>query len=435
MTGSTMQYIFCCLLLLQLLGCQPKVYLMPVPVGIEKESSFFSLSEENTDENYLYTLYGTNRVPTGKTKSSVGYSIFPSGKLELGFLVFSVGYEGMSWDDLYRESVKMDREDDLLLSLEYVRPMVEYDKYGRVSSSTEKAAGFFDTINATLKQSFDKDITVYVHGANSNFYRATAQGAQLFHFTGHKSIILTFSWPSAENLLKYKTDVLHAKKTITAFTKMLDILARRTDARNINIIAYSAGAQVVAPGLASLHEIYPELTSEEILQKLRIGEVYFAAPDTAFQPFVERYLNFRDIVGRTTIALNRNDRILLLSALHNGASRLGRPDVKDLTEKEVLIILGALMSADLDVIDVGASKALQVGGGHDYWYNNPWVSSDLLMLLLFNASPEERGLEPAYNDAGAVLFHFPDNYAEIIPGLLWQQKKMMQQIFRQEEEQ
>lgn len=37
----------------------------------------------------------------------------------------------MSWDDLYRESLKMDRDDDLVLSLEYVRPMVGYDKFPR----------------------------------------------------------------------------------------------------------------------------------------------------------------------------------------------------------------------------------------------------------------------------------------------------------------
>lgn len=73
---------------------------MPVPVGMEKESSFFFLSEESADENNLYTLYATNRVSTRKIKNSAGYSIFPSGKLEIGFLVFSVGHEGMSWNEL-----------------------------------------------------------------------------------------------------------------------------------------------------------------------------------------------------------------------------------------------------------------------------------------------------------------------------------------------
>ena len=30
---------------------------------------------------------------------------------------------------------------------------------------------------------------------------------------------------------------------------------------------------------------------------------------------------------------------------------------------------------------------------HDLWYNNPWVNTDVLMLLLFKADPLERGLE------------------------------------------
>ncbi len=419
-------HILFCLLFLLLCGCQPKVYLMPPPAGIETGESFFELSGSAAQENLLHTLYATNRVPIGSADNRTGYSIFPSDKLEIGFLGYSVGYEGMSWDDLYRESLKMDRDDDLLLRKEFVRPMVEYDGNG-MTSDPKEAELFFRMINAALEQSFTHDITVYVHGANSNFYRATAQGAQFFHFTGHNSVILSFAWPSAESLFRYTTDVRHAKKTVATFSRLLEILAFRTAARKINIIAYSAGAQVVAPGLAYLHEIYPRLSSMEIREKLRIGEVYFAAPDTAFKAFVEGYLKFKDIVERTTITLNRNDRVLLLAALQNGVSRLGRPDLSELGEKELLSILELLMTVDLDVIDVAASVALDIGGGHDYWYNNPWVSSDLLMLLLFKAGPRERGLVSAYNDAGTVLFLFPDDYAEKIPEIMEQLKQKMQE--------
>ncbi len=396
---------------------------MPAPVGLTGETQFFKLTEDSTDANLLYTLYATNRIPFNKINDSTGYSIFPSKKLELGYLVYSVGNSGMSWDDLQRESLKQDRDDDLLLTQEYVRPMALYrddDDLQRYSSA--RAEGFFDMINTALKGSYDKDITIYVHGANSNFYRATAQGAQFFHFTGHNSIILTFSWPSAENLFKYKTDVLHAKKTIPAFAQLLEILATHTEARNINIIAYSAGAQVVAPGLAYLHDLYPERSSRELKEKLRVGEVYFAAPDTAFKPFVERYLKFKDIVNRTTISLNWNDRILLLAAMQNGVSRLGRPDTSELEESEIQAIVEFLDTPDLDVIDAGGSRALNLGRSHDYWYSNPWVSNDLLMLLIFNASPEERGLVPFRTEGGTTLYHFPDDYAEIIPYLLKEQK-------------
>ncbi len=70
------------------------------PGGDGEREFLLFLSEESADENNLYTLYATNRVSTRKIKNSAGYSIFPSGKLEIGFLVFSVGHEGMSWNEL-----------------------------------------------------------------------------------------------------------------------------------------------------------------------------------------------------------------------------------------------------------------------------------------------------------------------------------------------
>ena len=32
--------------------------------------------------------------------------------------------------------------------------------------------------------------------------------------------------------------------------------------------------------------------------------------------------------------------------------------------------------------------------GHRYWYQHPWVSSDLMLTLLSSASPAQRGLTP-----------------------------------------
>lgn len=409
------RHLFILLIPLLLLGaCQPKVYLMPPPVGIQPESTLFYLSEKNTDDNLLYTLYATNRRPFNKLDSSTGYSIFPSDTLELGFVVYSVGDEDMTWDEFYEQSLKSKRDKDLLLTKKFVREGAQYHKDDDLSRTSSRAEGFFDQINKAIDHSFDKDITIYVHGANSGFYRATAQGAQFFHYTGHNSLVLTFSWPSAENLLKYKTDVLHAKKTIPAFANLVEILAKHTRARNINILAYSAGAQVAAPGLAYLRDLYPEQSGEELQKRFRIGEVYFAAPDTAFQPFTERYLKFKDIVRRTTINLNNNDRILRLAAFQNGVSRLGRPDVSELSAEEAETIMTLLKTPELNVLDVGGSEALKLGSAHDSWYSHPWVSNDLLMLFLFNPSPEERGLQAHYSDSGVKTYQFPENYAETI---------------------
>lgn len=420
---SRSRCFFLPLLIFFLSGCQPKVYLMPPPIGLQPDSTFFTLSEENKDDNFLYTLYATNRIPFNTLDSSTGYTIFPSDILEIGYVGYSVGAEKMSWDDFYEQSLKEKRDKKLLLSREFIREGAQYHKDDDIKGTSSRAEGFFDQINRAIAASFDKDLTIYVHGANSNFYRATAQGAQFFHYTGHNSIILTFSWPSAENLFKYKTDVLHAKKTVPAFARLIEILAAHTKARNINIIAYSAGAQVVAPGLAYLRVLHPTTSAAVLKEKLRIGEVYFAAPDTAFQAFIELYLKFKDIVGRTTINQNKQDSVLRLAAMQNGFSSLGRPDTSELSEEESKVVIAALKTPQLNVLDVGDSKSLNLRGNHDSWYSHPWVSNDLLLLLLFNANPEERGLVSRYNEYGAKLYYFPDDYEEKIRVLLLEQKE------------
>lgn len=393
-----------------LTGCQPKVYLMPSPFGIEPESELFGHTTDLQDENFLYTLYATNRKPLELDDSSERYSIFPSDTIRLGWTVHRVGDEGMSWDEFFEESIRTDRSKDLLLHSEYTREIVSHDISHDVEEISPQEAGYFYELNTILDKTLDKDILIYVHGANCNFYRATAQGAQFFHFTGHNTVVLTFSWPSAENLFKYKTDVLHAKKTIPAFAEMIELLATHSKARSINILAYSAGAQVAAPGLAYLRDLYPDESSESLRKRLRIGEVYFASPDTAFKPFVERYLKFKDIVKRTTVNFNRNDAVLRLSAMQNGVSRLGRPDGTELNENERQLFLDAMNTPYLNVLDVGDSAALNLGRAHDSWYNNSWVSMDVLMLLLFNLDPLERGLEEYWNKEVAKTYRFPEDY-------------------------
>jgi esterase/lipase superfamily enzyme len=404
-------------------GCQSKVYLMPMPIAIRSDTNIFNMREDNKDENLLYTLYATNRLPRDTFNKSKGYTIFPSDTLELGYVIYRVGDRGMTWNELFEKSINSNREKKLLLSQEYIREMVKYSKDDNLRHTSARADGFFDKINTILAGSIDKDLTIYVHGANSNFYRATAQGAQYYHYTGQNSIVITFSWPSAENLLKYKTDVLHARQTVSTFIRLLETLAYHTKAKKINILAYSAGAQVVAPALAALPALHPELSAKELKNRLRIGEVYFAAPDTALKPFLERYLKFNTIVERTTININKNDTVLRLASLLNRRSRLGRPDNRELDDNEMKKIVELTRTPTLNILDLSGSEALKLGRAHDSWYSHPWVSSDLLLLFLFNATPEERGLTAQYSKAGLKIYLFPPNYDSHIKQLIDEQRE------------
>ena len=87
------------------------------------------------------------------------------------------------------------------------------------------------------------------------------------------------------------------------------------------------------------------------------------------------------------------------------------------------MIIAALETPQLNVLNVGDSEALNLGSAHNSWYSHPWVSNDLLLLLLFNADPEERGLKSRYSEYGAKLYYFPHDYEEKIRQLIIDQKE------------
>lgn len=391
---------------------------MPPPIGLQPGTSFYDRTQDNKDDNRLTTLYATNRIPKPFSIEGDGYTIWPSDDLRVGVVTHSVGDENDTWESFYEKSLSKERKDKLLISMQQVDELLMIEETQPIDALMPGYQKFLDEINEIMTKTADKDITIYVHGANSNFYRATAQGAQYFHYTGHNSLILTYSWPSAENMFKYKVDVLHASKTVPAFTRLLQFLALHTSARNIDILSYSAGAQVVAPSLVLLRENHADLDVKEIKEKYRIGEVYFAAPDIELQSFAFRLQKFKDIVERITICSNMNDSVLRHAQRFTGKSRLGRPSAGDVTLKEKDILRSLSQSNVLDIIDIEGSSSLGAGTSHSFWYSHPWVSNDLLLMMLLHLSAEERGLVSNQVEDGLKVYLFPEDYEERVRVLL-----------------
>ena len=55
---------------------------------------------------------------------------------------------------------------------------------------------------------------------------------------------------------------------------------------------------------------------------------------------------------------------------------------------------------------------------HTFWYDDPWVSSDVLATLLFHLAPTERGLDPGAAASGTRYWTFPADYPARMPALL-----------------
>ncbi len=390
-----------------LTGCQPLPRLMPAPIVFTTgEHSPFAVNQTLEKTNQLQIFYATNRYPLGPRGSGV-YTILPSTTLHLGLASVRIGPEGKPWESLYALSTNPSEGDRPVLSLESLKEIAQMESKEGTEWASQEAQGFFNLINDALAQSLDKDLTIYVHGVNTSVEAAAAQAAQYRHFTGRNSVVLVFMWPSTANLLRYLTDVANTRLSVPLFARLIESLARHTAAEHINVLAYSAGAQIVTPGLASLGV----RSKGEGGKSLRLGEIYFAAPDVAFKTFVDQLPSFIGSVRRITVAVNLSDTMLWLSRIVNGVSRLGRPNPSELSEEASNWLIEASARLDYDTISVQPDVLPGLWRrSHSFWYDHPWVSSDVLIKFLFHVPPSARGLDRNLSERGFNYWTFPPDY-------------------------
>jgi esterase/lipase superfamily enzyme len=391
-----------------LTGCQHPVRLMPAPVAFATgEHSLFSVNRSLETSNRVQVFYATNRVPLGPRGARL-YTSLPGERLYLGLATVRIGPEGKPWESLFSLSTTSCATDRPVLRLESLDELATIGSWEGQELATPEARNFFGLINEALAQSLDKDLTIYVHGANTNVERAAAQAAQYRHFTGRNSVVLVFAWPSTGSILRYLTDVGNARLSAPVFARLLELLARHTTAEHINVLAFSAGAQIASPGIAHVGGQHKGGSSD---RSLRLGEVYFAAPDLALPTFVEQLPSYIDLARRITVAVNRNDAALRLSRLIHGISRLGRPNLSDLSEEKLRLLIDASARLSFDVISVNPDVIPGLGRrSHSFWFDHPWVSSDVLIKFLFHVPPSLRGLDQNSNEQGIVYWTFPPDY-------------------------
>jgi len=393
---------------------------MPTPALMTTgELNPFSVNPNLQESNRVEVIFATNRTPMGDSDNR-NYTIFPGNELRLGIAHFTIGSKETDWSQIFKLSTSDENRDRPALHLEDLQELAVIPLDDETAPIPKEIEPLAAAVNDILARSVDKDIMVYVHGANSSIYRAMAQAAQYRHFTGRNSMVIAFLWPSAENLLFYGTDVRHAQKSAPAFMHLITLLNEYTTAKNINILAYSAGSQIVSPGLAILGQD----TKGERRRELRLGEVYFAGADIGIDTFVEDLQTYLDIPRSVTLTINLKDTVLAMAEWHHGVSRAGRPKAKDLSPEAAQWGRNASVESGLDIIGVDEKTVIGLSSGaHDFWYAHPWISSDVLVQFIFHADPLKRGLVENYNEHGLRYWTFPPDYPDRIIGIILEAKK------------
>lgn len=395
-------------------GCSSTVRLMPTPtLFTDSDQTAAAAGLDIGQDTTIEVLYATNRQPLGPVAAR-HYTGIRSDQLRLGVATLRVGDGTKTWESLQAMSTSVVEGERPKITLQSTREMALLDDEAGVPPGPDDMA-FFEQVNELLKRTGKRDLLVYVHGANTDFERATAQAAQYRHFMGRDAVVLVFAWPSAGSILRYRRDVHTARRSEPALALLLERLSEYTDASNINVLAYSAGAMIASPGLA---RAAGEDAGGDRVQP-RLGEIYYAAPDIDLPVFVENLPRYQPRVRRVTVALNIGDSALSWAQWIHRVSRAGRPNLSDIGPEETEWLVKASEREELDLISVNPRDLPGLpAGSHSFWYDDPWVSSDVLLKLRFHATPPDRGLRPNATEINLAFWTFPPDYAEQLPAVV-----------------
>ncbi len=383
---------------------QPPMRLMPAPfVFVDQQSSAFSDNPEKAADPEISLFFATNRLPVGPRDNRL-YAVVPGRDMQAGVATVRIGEEGTTWDKIYAWSTGMSDDRRPFLHLQRMNEQATIESEGDLSG---EAKAWFAEINEALRNSADKDIIVYVHGANTTVERAAGQAAQLHHFTGRNSVVVLFVWPTAENFLRYSRDMVTAFGAAPHLAKLVELLSQNTDAAKVDVFTYSAGATVGSDAMAMVGRD----AARPGAAAPRLGEVYHAAPDADFRSFVDDMRDYADKAERVTVAVNMSDSALRLSQVINRASRAGRPDMSELDPEATNWLLGASKTYGTELLRVRPENIPGLSNrSHTFWYDDPWVSSDVLITLLHHLPAGERGLAAGKAGTGAHYWTFTPDY-------------------------
>ncbi|NJD32867.1 MAG: alpha/beta hydrolase [Gammaproteobacteria bacterium] len=409
-----MRRVACVLAAMWLLGgCSSTVRLMPTPTLFTNgDPALFQAGAESPADTTIEVLYATNRMPTGP-QNARHYTRIRSNQLRVGVATLQVGDGTLSWEALQAMSTSVAEGRRPTITLKATREMAVLND--DAEAPRPDAEAFFAQVDALLQRIGNRDVLVYVHGANTDFDRAAAQAAQFQHFLGRDTVVVVFSWPSAGTMLRYGRDVATARRTVPSFARLLELLSTHTRAAHLNVLAYSAGAMIASPGLARAAGDQAGTGPGQ----LRLGEIYYAAPDIDFPLFVDNLPRYEDHVRRVTVSVNMGDRALSFAQWIHRVSRAGRPNMADLGPEEANWLVAATGREELDVLAIKPEDLPGLpASSHSFWYDHPWVSSDILLKLRFHAPPPARGLSPNSTEIKLAFWTFPTDYAERLPSVV-----------------
>jgi esterase/lipase superfamily enzyme len=411
---------------LLLSGCASTVWdevnLMPAP-DVYADGMLDPLPQHEPMESIPYggILFATDRRPA-REDDNEKYYVNDRGQLvRLGVARVTLHDPDVDWNELRQISLSKARPKDYPIRVTGVTEFgiledtipgfarrEDYDE-DLLDGDEEFAAA----VNAQLERSKRRHVYIYVHGYKVVFENPMLVAAELWHYLGYDGVMVAFAWPSTPNTWAYFRDTDTSNGYARHLRKLLEYLAEETSAEEIHIIAYSNGTRLAARAFEQLALMNDGRAREEIFARHRLGNLVMVGSDLDREVFAA-YLadGALDVPRHMSIYVSEKDKALGFARWMTRRERLGQVIAEENLSPEVRRLLEEHRD-HISVIDVSDAEGASTGNGHGYFRNSPWASSDILMMLMYGLTPEQRGLQLKAN---MPVYEFPRNYIERLWG-------------------
>jgi esterase/lipase superfamily enzyme len=231
------------------------------------------------------------------------------------------------------------------------------------------------SLEGTRPREFKDHAMVFVHGYNTSFEDAIFRTAQLAHDIGFDGVPYAFSWPSKADPLAYPYDRDSADASQGHLAEFLDLIAKRTTAKKIHIVAHSVGARLVVDAL------YPAKAPSSVARNAKIGEIILAAADIDRSVLESRADSIKAAGKPVTMYVTANDYALAASKKFSG----GIPRAGDANDGQPIVLPGV---ETIDISDGGGG--LFSGASHTTFAEKAHVLTDMALLMRGAVHPPNR---------------------------------------------
>lgn len=361
--------------------------------------------------NTVDVLYATDRVATEGDRGP-SYNTDRSLSLAFGLCTVALGPD-LSWNELVDAS-RQQRRRRVPLAIEQVREVGRFPDTpwdfdvidGEAVTEPTVVRNYAaarkqvqELLAMQLKTARRKEAYLFIHGFNNYFDDAVFVMGEFWHFAGREGVPIAYSWPAGGGISfrGYNEDRESGEFTVFHLKQFLEAIADTPELEKLHLIAHSRGTDVLASALRELNIKY-RAKGADPAQALKIGNLVFAAPDIDLEVAMQRIEAERitRICERLTVYSSPDDRALAMANwLFRSAVRLGSLTFAELPA-ERRFELAKLRDVSFIIADVDDGYL-----GHSYFYKNPAVSSDLILLIRDNRPPgAEHGRPLRKNDEG-----------------------------------